>query len=392
MRRAKFACAVGLTCALGCGVPSDLSPTRAIPPLAPLQKVADVIGNESFVPSGAASTENCEIVLVGSQWGTWVRILRDGRTESVAGTIPGGRRITRLESKEGMVVAWSENTPFAGIINTNLAVDSFVLPRHPWGPQWAGPIAVLGGGLLAIAPLGDPAVKRRRPERWVETPAALIVDRRGQIINRLGVLRDTTGMYLPWLSARVAIGALGDTVLALALSDAVLTKYYPTSSAGWAGPVGTSSVLLPRYVATIPRVEEVRSLPWIQRGGDFIAFLDAPHVATATFDDRGRVYAVRNYAFKWRPKSGTLFSTRGQWVVDRQGLEIYSSEGTLLSAVKLPPRGVSWVRVVRDGRLLLRTGERSLVIARNPVDDREMCLDFGGPVIQITALDAPPRR
>lgn len=362
----------------------EQSPPRRLP----LARTSVISVTDSFAPSGVVGTARCEVILVGGAWGTVVRVNTDGRTDARVGRVPGAPRFASLQGTDSSgVVVWSHEPESWGVLDIDsLTVRGLPVPLHPWGARWVGPAVPLPLGRFAMAPTGDAALPRRQPVRWVSTPLVQIVDSNGRELDTVGHVGDHGGYYLSWLSSRLAVGSVGDTLLVLTLSDAMLSAYAPSAAMG-------ESVLwkrqLPLYFRTRPPREEVRTIPWIQYGGDITKFVDVPHVASATFGPEGKLYAIRNYFAEWMPTRSAVLPTQGRWVVGEQGLEIYDAHGQLLGAYALPQAGVRWVSVDVRGRLFLRAATESLQVVEDPTFTGSRCKPMP-EVVRIPHVDVPP--
>lgn len=376
-----------LAMSTACGQP-HLEQEDLPPPLSTLRTSTLIAGTDSFIPSGIASLSTCDILLVGAKWGSLIRLRKDGTFDPWAGKLPGTPQNVRIESSDGKrLIATSHNPVFWGVVNgEDLSVDPLLVPVHAWGQHWVGPVVALSSGRYAMAPIGDKDVARRQPERRVMTPLVQIMDSTGQVISDVDQITDLGGHYLSWLSSRLVLGNVSDTLLVVTLSDALLTAYDLTQ-------LGVDPPLLwerqlPTYFRAPPAQEEVRTYPWIQIDGDLVNLIQASHIATATFGPNGKLYAIRNYMAEWKKRPNRLFKSRGYWEVKKQALEIYSARGDLLGVYALPDDNVNWLRVDMHGRLFLRHGPSSVTVARDPTSDTHRCQPLPTHVT-ITAADTP---
>lgn len=260
-----------------------------------------------------------------------------------------------------VVLAWSDDPPFLGVLNLEtLLLREVALPVHDWGMVTIGSVAPMAGGRVAASAFfeGPPVA---RPDPWID----------GHLIAT-GALGDSTwvgvgsiprndAVYLSWLTSRTAIGSSGDTVLALSLSEGVLRGFVSESS----GLVETFQVTLPRYLDVPTPREEVWVAEWITIGGAMPYLIEVSQVIRADIA-QGRVLAVRPYMAEWRRHKNRYVPTQGGWVVTELGLEIYSSQGQLIDAFALPSDRIVWIRAGRDGRIYLSDGRGRVYVVRDP--------------------------
>jgi len=285
------------------------------------------------------------------------------------------------------VLVWGTSPPILGHFSLDSSFTPIPAPDHAWGDGWPGPLALLPNGQYAVAPVGDARSPRVRPHPWVPGRLLVVIDSAGMTTGAAGLIQDEEGEYLPWLGSRLGLGAVADTVLAVTLSDGVLHGFPRLGSTF--DPEGSWSFQLPVYLDPPNPVEEVRRLPWIQVGGDRIKFLEIPHVKAVTFGPRGHVFAIRNYAFRWRRFRDALFTSQGQWEASKSGLEVYSHRGQLEGAFVLPGRHIRWLRVDRRGRMLIRT-DQSLVIGQDPTAPQSECQSMPSMIL-VPNEDLPQR-
>ncbi len=272
--------------------------------------------------------------------------------------IPGWPRGLTLKALGGTrVLAWSHSPEEIAVIDArSMRVYPLSISPGTWGQRWVGPAVQMPGDRYAMAPIGDPGAARAEPPAH---PAAPLLELRSfgdaQPIA-VGRAKENGGRYLTWLGARIALGRVGDTLLAITLSDAKLRRYVVTHVN--AEPRQVAEIQLPVYFQLRLAREEIRALPWARFGADMMKLLDTPQLGAATFAPGGRLYVVRNYAFEWRPARDLLFSTQGSWQPTGRGLEIYASGGRFIGAFALPPGGAQWLEPDGNGRILGRPIQR----------------------------------
>lgn len=383
---------VGLAIATGLAVLGALALSERLPPADREAKVGRLVlaavlqGSDSFVPSGVASQPNCDILLVGSEWGSIARLFANGTFDTTTGSIPGYRRVARLEDggAVGAALVWSHNPPFLGVIRPNLWVDSIPLPMHPWGHQWSGPASQVRSGLVALAPLGDRDVERRPSNGWTDAPVAFLLDLKGRVVSSVGAVRKRPGRYLSWLETRLTLGSAGDTILWVTLSQGTVSGR--RTDVGQSPPVFTAT--LPRYVPSPRPAEVVRRLASIQQGGELAAFSEVPQVSLATVGPNGRIYAVRAYATEKEPGPNWYPKRFERWATTREGLEVYNATGTLLGAFAMPHANVAWLRVDHHGRVFVRAGPRNVLVMDDPFYQGTRCPPLP-PRVPIDVGDRP---
>jgi len=334
-----------------------------------------LVENDSFAPSTVVTGPSCDVALIGSIWGTVAVLHGDGSLDTIDRHIPGSPRfVSASTGTNEPVLLWSHEPDWWGQAGNRWQIASIPNPPHQWGGRWSGPAVALGAKLFAIAPLSDPSMARARPHTEIETPLISIVDDKGDSIGAIGAIEYTHGKYLPWVHAWLTLGAVAETLLTVNLTDGVLSAYAPLGGAGYST---VRRVELPKYLMPKEPAEEVRTVPWIEYGGDLTKITVVPQVTSAAFGPEGRLYAVRNYAVEWRPGGSPAFRTRGRWAVRDDGLEVYSSDGRLLGAYWLPQAGVQWLRVDGHGRIFIHSGSETLIETDpffHPAKQKRECL------------------
>jgi hypothetical protein len=207
----------------------------------------------------------------------------------------------------------------------------------------------------------------------------------GNVVREGGRVERTSGTYLPWARNRSVIGAVGDTILLLTLTDGKLWHFLPSEEPREYKLDRT--IFLRRYFEPPEMVEDVVSYPWVQVGGELLKLNGARAIRTGSFGPSGRVYLIRPYSAVWHDYQDDVFEIDGGWEEVNFGMEVYDRQGIFLGAWLLPDNDISWLRVDRQGRLFLGTPKRILV-AEDPIHSGNRCPPFSGPVI-LKLLDRP---
>ncbi len=351
------------------------------PPLQPMPIKALIALSDSFYASGAAAV-GCSLVLVGSEWGTLVRLAPGPEVIQSVGGMPGHRQGVRLEAGgEDSTFYWSNTPPVWGVVRRDLTVRSLPGVMHPWGNIVSGAVFPKAGKVVMV-PFSDVRVRHESPRPWVGAPLGYILTPEGMRYDSVSLVPDAGGAYLSWAKARSAAGVVGDTLVLLNLSNGEL--------AGWTGPlsVPTWKTQLPRYYAAPRYQEETWSYPWIDIGGERVNLIAPLQVEMATVSPGGSVYAVRNYEVRWRAaRVPGRFKIRGTWEPVLQGLEHYDTRGRVIGRYKLPDADVRWIRTGPDGHLFLGFRDR-VVIAQIAGGDGE-CPTWPER-IRVDVRDRPP--
>lgn len=347
-----------------------------------LNTVSRIVVPDSFIVTGAAGGSSCEIVLVGGEWGTLVRVRRDGSVDSLTGRLPGARSGGHLQSlgTRGIVV-WSNAPPFWGRIGVDLSVSVLPVPMHAWGGRVVGPPVQIDNGYVMV-PFGDLLMPRRAPRPWQGAPLGYDLALDGAKQDSVGWVDDRGGMYLSWYGARTVPGSVNDTLILLNLESAAFSAWRrPYSEPIW---VRT----LPRYFEPPVAREELFEYPWLQFGGVMRSFLAVSQVESAAIAEDGTMFAIRNYQARWERISRPRLKTQGRWVVVSRGLEKYSHDGLLLERYALPSGiDVRWVGIGPHGRVFLRQGQHVLVI--ETAGDTERCPAMPRLIV-VKHSDPPP--
>jgi hypothetical protein len=193
-------------------------------------------------------------------------------------------------------------------------------------------------------------------------------------------------MKLSWAASRVALGHLGDTIIAINLSKAEIERLVWEKRLRRV--VRLSTLKLPRYFISIPSEERYFDPPNVVFAGiadstiqeladPLYVLIDQPQLAAGTTDSEGRAYVIRNIEFTWIPGSipGMARPPKGlgTWKPTSQALEIYESTGRLLGAFRLPVYRPTWIRVDDVGRIFIdgmsqdSGGEHVVAILANPL-------------------------
>jgi hypothetical protein len=185
----------------------------------------------------------------------------------------------------------------------------------------------------------------------------------------------------------MTLGATGDTVLSLSLSDGILSAYAVVKSTGDLTLLTTKK--LRSYFQPPPVIEEVWSYPWIHFGGDQIKIVEARPIRAATFGPLGRAFIIRNYSAEWRHYRDRFFETDGDWEVQARGLEIYGPGGMFLGAWALPESALTtnWLSVDVNGRILLGDGQ-AVIVVQDPTFSAKPC-PLMPPYITAAGADGP---
>lgn len=370
----------------GCQRP-ETATTKLPPDRGNLQLETVLIGNDSFYASSTTLTPQCVLIVVGAEWGTLVKVRPQDTTAQEFGRIPRNRNDVQLsEGQDFWVLAWSNNPAFVGLVDTQTGnVRQLIIPRHEWGSYMAGPISSLGGGMFAMAALGDTRTPRRAPSGVGAAANIQIFDSTGFLSSTVGTITHQGGTYLTWLQAGVTQKYIHDTLFVLSHEDAVVSVYSLSRNRLAAQLVRQYS--LPQYFKRARATEIVRPTPWIQSGGDIKSLTHTPHVARATFNDRGELITVRNYSFVGGERKFWLGPYA--WKANEQGIEVYNSDGALLRAFHLPPDGLQWLQADSYGRIFVGDSTNSTKVFRyGPVLSPVGCARFL-PEVQIVSQDLP---
>jgi len=362
---------------IGCG-DGELEPAEETPTLAPLERLGTISKPTGFSVSSAASTDRCEVLLLGSRGGSYGVVPGEGRDGFVVRGLPTFNRPPSLEHlQDDRFIVWAAEPPFVAILDLGSGELSLLpVGEHPWGGLQVGPLMSFGGGVFAMAPIGA-VPPRREPVPWVGAPLVDVFDRNGRKMSGLGVLEDQNGLFMTWRLARVGLGHVGgDTLVAVNLARAVLMGYRYEEGREVEEPLW--EVQLPRYFEAPEPREEVWIPEWIQVGGEMQLFLDVPHVAAVAFGEGGRVYAIRNHLATWRRSSNAFTSTQGRWAITRRALEIYSPQGAFLGAFALPGSDPAWLdsgwlRVDQHGRIFFPDGAGGVIVVKDPFVRENEC-------------------
>lgn len=361
------------------------------PPLGDsLHVEASIVATDSFRPSAAFGGANCDIILIGGEWGTIVRFRSNSAMSVDTSRLPGVRRGASAgsSSSEGPVV-WS-NYPSALMLLDleDLSVDSVAIPRHPWGAErWVGPAVRMPDGRVALAQLGG-MPGRVQPSPWIPAPLVRIVDQRSELVQDVGKMRHVPGRYLSWLMSRAAVGSFGDTLLVYTLSDAVLSVYVPKSGTDSVSHIRTAQ--LPLYFQAPEPREEIWQPAWIQVGGEVPHLIHVPHTMTAVFGPDGRLYAVRVYDAEWLRARNPYVRTQGRWRVARSALEVYDTRGALIGSLALPAEDIIRLHVDENGRIMMISRVGTVHIASSPFSNVGRCEPFSRELV-IPVGDRAPK-
>lgn len=389
---------------LGCAVLCSLAIASCGEPRAtwvsdgPTSQELDVIGTisgDSISVSGIVRIAPCRVWLAGRRWGAIVEIdLRTGR-EKLIGRLPHWPVGTRLERGwEDEIFAWSSGSDVAMRLRaTPMTSLSMALPPHPWTDHVVGPMVVYRDTLLALAPLGVEK-EIRSPRPWKQAPLVMIVSQNGQLHGTVGWVPDRQGVYLSSAQAQARLGVLGDTIVVASLNDAVITKHVQTDPDVWE-PIAQAR--LPRYFAIPEAWEAVWPVPWLDEASEQVRVYTVPHFSEGSFGSDGTFWAIRNVRVRWNRRDSRLaervYGMAGRWEVTDQVLELYSSDGNLVNAYRIPggEGSVSSVHVDEGAEFFLVGSDGAVTVVANPRSMRQPC---EGPVwpIVLATVDSPTHR
>lgn len=346
--------------AVSCSQPETemLRPMPALRELVTLTAIAGSAGNPIVDVVGI---DSCRLI-VADQRGAITLVETQGALVELA-VIPGGRSIHFEAVRKDRFLAWASSPPWLARVSLNpFALDSFKAPRHKWGGVFLGP-AVEFRGTIAMAPLANPDNSHIGRS---ESGDARLVDLLGPggSTSFGGPSLPATGDYTSWRTWRGELGQTNDTLLFAAFADG--TVHRMTLSSGDSLP----AMALPVYFRSVEARTEVLRFPWIQFG-NFPFFMDTPQIVTATFGPNGTLYAIRPYGYRWSPRPNQFVRKAGTWIPTRQGLEIYSTNGTSFGAYAVPP-DVRGIQADAYGRLFLLAGNDVLVM-RDPSAPNTAC-------------------
>lgn len=368
---------------LGCDHPSDQE--LSSPPALGTLNVLATIAADSFYVSGIAVAGPCEVFLVGSSWGSLVRLDLSIGTIRRVGQLPMHPRRTQLQatSSNGLMF-WSQPDHVLGLIDTDRRLfQQIEVPKHPWGGRAIGAATALEDGRIAMAPLGGQLIRSPRP--WREAPLVYLLDRQGRVAQHLGRVRDVGGQYLSAVWSQVSLGAVPDTLLVVRLADAAVARF-PVVGSRRGAPV---TAQLPKYLGVSRIWEDVWRAEWLLNGAQPRVYL-LPQFSSAVFSPSGRLFVVRNGAAKWRtvdePLLNRIYRRPGKWQVTEEWLEVYGRDGSRTGAFSLPEGGR---RLVADagGYLFMASEGGAVVVVGDPTQARACALRRR--VFQIPYSDSP---
>ena len=183
----------------------------------------------------------------------------------------------------------------------------------------------------------------------------------------------------------MVLGTVSDTILALALTDGLLTAYVDRDESGRFEEA--YSVQLPEYFQPPPVSAEIVNYPWIHFGGDQIKLIEARPIRSGTFGPFGKTFVIRNYSARWHGYRDKIFSIDGGWEVTDPGLEVYDRRGRLLGAWELPDPTATWIRVDVNHRILVGSA-KGLWVIQDPTAPKGPCPPQVSEIM-ITATDLP---
>jgi hypothetical protein len=363
---------------------------REVPPRrTPIKVLGKLVGHDSLRLSMATSLATCEVVLIGSTWGTIFYLTTNGTHWS--GRIPGARRGGKVEvGVEGGLVFHSRYPPWAGYVESvGAPFQELPLPEHPWlrYPS-VGPMALLRNDLLAISVLGDPRQTARDPSDRAYRPMIQLLNTQSSLFDTLDSLRLGGRSSGSSVRAHLAIGGSGDTIRAFRLHDAELKTYVRQEGGSW---VKRPDVELPKYFES-PTVElSTYSPEWIDENGDITSISYLPQSSVAAFSPHGSLYVLRNYSGRWVEFSVPNTSLSGAWESTDRGLEVYATNGELLGAFHVPEEMTdSWITVGMDGRIFTSAEEGSVLILENPFHQDNACPNLPENMADGLADHPPP--
>jgi len=342
--------------------PSTTHPARQPPSLVGLTVIGRLLSKSPAEITGVAGLDSCGI-LIGDRSGRLLRVGAGGDVE-IVDLVPGGRALTLESADPAGVVAWSDIPPFLATLRLSpFRIDSVPLAVHPWGSRWVGPAVHLGVG-YAVAPIGNPRRYRREPNNAPIGHLVDVMDEKGSRHASSGPELRAGGGYIPWVYARSALGRQGDTLLVALFQDAVVERYLPSG-----GKVGEAN--LPLYFVPAASTEHVVEFDWIQRG-DLAAIAFTPGIREATFGPTGALLPIRPYSYRWISRPNPYLPKGGAWEPESEGMEVYSSEGSLLGSFRLPV-GVRAIRVDSWRRLFAVNGSGEVDVFQNPLAAPSQC-------------------
>ena len=354
--------------------------------------VVGAISGDSISVSGIVRIAPCRVLLAGRKWGAIVEIdLRTGR-ENLIGRLPHWPIGTRLERGwEDEIFAWSSGSNVAMRLRaTPMTSLSMVLPPHPWTDHVVGPMIVYRDTLLALAPLGVEK-EIRSPRPWTQAPLVMVVSQRGRLQGTVDWVPDRQGLYLSSAQAQVRLGVLGDTILVASLSEAVITKHGQTDLDVWE-PIDRAR--LPRYFSIPEAWEAVWPVPWLDEASEQVRVYTVPHFSEGTFGPDGTFWAIRNVRVRWNRRDSRLaqrvYGMAGRWEVTDQVLELYSNDGILVEAYRIPDGegSVSSVYVDEGAEFFLVGPDGAVTVVANPRSMQQLCEGAVWP-ITLATVDSP---
>ncbi len=352
-------CLLGMACMFLPACTSSSVPTLGRTPSfdQTLAVVSRLQFEDSVSVTGVISDNECGLIMAEGRRGILLNINKRGNLTKTK-EIPGSPRALRLQrGVDGKITVWSSRSGFVGVVLQDLSVSVQSIPEHPWkGGLFGSPLWNGSGIALALFGEGSPSLKT--PQHWTPTPLVYLLDRTGAKSDSLGMVPRLDGNYLGAFSARSAMGLHGDTIVLLNLLEGEVTKWLP-------GAGLVQHWYMSRYFEAPQPREILTQYPWVDNGEAILRHVIAlPQVEIAAIDTDGNVYAVRPYKAAWESAGPRHSRDDGRWKTVSRGLEVYSSNGTLLGKYLLPfDEELRWLRAETSGRIFLRT-ESQVVVGR----------------------------
>jgi hypothetical protein len=351
--------------------------------LKPLQVHGEIPNSRSLMVTDVASLPDCSIVVGDAVGARIVELDHGGRYRRTLATLAGPQDVIRLETAgEKDLLVWAYRPPFMALVNRHTGtLREITLPPFPLGESRSGPVVMPDSATVAIVQAGDPRYPYI-PRRTAQAPWLQIANTSGNVLAEVGRITAESYSLRAWGSARVALGAVGDTVIAVSLASAIVTRIRVGSGGGVTEVVDQRK--LPRYYDRVVTNEEVARIEMVRFSPrakpELVALLgyarelhDRPHLAGAHVGHDGALFVARNITHRWR--RGRVDGISGTWVPE-QAVELYDARGEQLGLFRTPFDRVHWIKSDSLGRLFIagRTGnESSVLVARNPFAESRPC-------------------
>ncbi len=343
-----------------------------VPELSPLEPAAIIRApSEGPTPYDAVGLADCSILVSLARTPRVIQISASGvRRQLAAPVVPPSN--LRFSTGGIGVRWWSSSRRDWGSVTWTAALVAHPTHDSAWNLPLVGPSINVADGVIAVAPFGGRRAEPR-PALWATAPSILLIT---PSIGR-GVSMDTlkplSGTFLSSSRGDIALGSIGDTIFAVDLFDARIDEYVVRQLQ----PHLIASRQLPRYFRQPSLQEATAELPWLQEGGKFWQFRFVPHIASASFDDAGRLYTVRNYGPVRRSNRGRIFK-QPLWEASERGLEVYDRMGRRVAAYRLRTGDAPWVTAGALGRFSFPVSRTEVHMYQLTANARHACRNAPG--------------